>query len=271
MRSPYFLILLGLILSLSVNAQNPRAKSAAGMALGISAPEQIESFMYVVPGVGSSARDLLEQQSLKPYMMPVRKTGFRGNDLDYLAASCLEYYVNLGRNYKINLSPDFINLSLAGSGKSNNSKEVLSFLAEEGTVNAAIVPYDANQLTGAVFSTQKFDVVNYLHVFSNLTRDRQRVFEAKKALMKGNPIIVEFATDGKLKAQVGTRYIDRIGNGTTTEYLVLVGYNENEEAFELMSTWGTAWGDNGYIWIKYDDFGKLAQNGYVLIPNETYP
>lgn len=271
MRSPLLLFLLCLILSLHVNAQNPRAKSAAGMSLGISAPDQVESFMYVVPGVGSSARDLLEQQSLKPYMMPVRKTGFRGNDLAYAAASCLEYYVNLGRNYKINLSPDFISLSLAGSGKVNNSKEVLDFMSEQGTVNAAIVPYDANQLTGAVFSTQKFDVVNYLHIFTNLTRDRQRVFEAKKALMKGNPILVEFATDGKMKSQVGTRHMDRVGNGTTVDYLVVVGYNENEEAFEVMSTWGTNWGANGYIWIKYDDFGKLAQNGYVLIPNETYP
>lgn len=271
MRSPYFLLLLCLIFSLPLIAQNPRAKSAAGMTLGLSAPDQIENFMFVVPGVGSSARDLLEQQSLKPYMMPVRKTGFRGNDLAYAAAYCLEYYVNLGRNYKINLSPDFINLSLAGSGKSNTTKEVLGFLAEQGTVNAAIVPYDAGELTGAAFSTPKFDVVNYLHVFSNLTRDRQRVFEAKKALMKGNPVLVEFTTDGKMKSQVSTRHLSGVNQGTTTDYLIVVGYNENEEAFELMSTWGTNWGINGYIWIKYDDFGKLANNGYVLIPNETYP
>jgi C1A family cysteine protease len=271
MRSPYFLLLLCLVFSLDVNAQNPRVKSAAGMTLGLSAPDQIENFMYVVPGVGSSARDLLEQQSLKPYMMPVRKTGFRGNDLAYVAAYCLEYYVNLGRNYKINLSPDFISLSLAGSGKTNSSKDVLGFLAEQGTVNAAIVPYDAGELTGAVFSTQKFDVVNYLHVFSDLTRDRQRVFEAKKALMKGNPVLVEFATDGKMKGQVGTRHLKDVNSGTNPDFLIIVGYNENEEAFELMSTWGTNWGINGYIWIKYDDFGKLATNGYVLIPNETYP
>lgn len=271
MRSPYFLLLFFLFGLSTVQAQPSRAKSAAGVALGISAPEQIESFMYVVPGVGSSARDLLEQQSLKPYMMPVRKTGFRGNDLAYAAANCLEYYVNLGRNYKINLSPDFVSLSLAGSGKGNNSKEVLGFLAEQGTVNAAIVPYDAGELTGAVFSTQKFDVVNYLHIFSNLTRDRQRVFEAKKALMKGNPILVEFATDGNVKRQVGTRTLNGVKSGTNPDYLVVVGYNENEEAFELMSTWGTNWGVNGYIWVKYDDFGKLANNGFVLIPNETYP
>lgn len=246
-------------------------KSAAGMALGISAPEQIESFMYIVPGVGSSARDLLERQSLKPYMMPVRKTGFRGNDLSYATASCLEYYVNLGRNYKINLSPDFITLNLSGSGKSGNAKEVLAFLAEQGTVNAAIVPYDANELTGAVFSTPKYDVVNYLHIFTSLTRDRQRVFEAKKALMKGNPVLVELSTDGSLQNQIGTRYLKSVNAGTTVNSLLLVGYDENEEAFEIMSSWGSAWGNNGYILMKYDDFGKLAVNGYVLIPEEKYP
>lgn len=271
MRSSHFIFLLSLCFYFPLFAQNPTAKSASGMALGLSSPDQIENFMYLVPGIGSSARDLLEQQSLKPYMMPVRKTGFRGKDLAYSAASCLEYYVNLGRNYKINLSPDFISLSLAGSGKTNNSEEVLGFLAKEGTVNAAIVPYDATELTGAVFSTQKFDVVNYLHVFSDLTRDRQRNFEAKKALMKGNPVLVELNADTNIKSQIGTRFLDGVKTGGNTHYLVVVGYNENEEAFELMSTWGTTWGINGYIWIKYDDFGKLALNGYVLIPQETYP
>lgn len=271
MRSPLILLLFSVVISFSLSAQNPRMKSAAGMALGISAPEQIESFMYVVPGVGSSARDLLEQQSLKPYIMPVRKTGFRGTDLAYAAASCLEYYVNLGRNYKINLSPDFITLNLAGSGKSGNAEEILAFLAEQGTVNAAIVPYDAGELTGAVFSTPKYDVVNYLHIFTSLTRDRQRIFEAKKALMKGNPVLVEIGTDGALQDQVGTRYLKSVRPGTTKSSLLVVGYDENAEAFELMSTWGSAWGHNGYIYMKYEDFGKLAVNGYVLIPEENYP
>lgn len=271
MRSPLILLLVSVVCSLSLSAQTPRMKSAAGMTLGISAPEQIESFMYLVPGVGSSARDLLEQQSLKPYMMPVRKTGFRGNDLAYAAASCLEYYVNLGRNYKINLSPDFISLNLVGSGKSGNAKEILGFLAEQGTVNAAIVPYDAGELTGAVFSTPKYDVVNYLHIFTSLTRDRQRVFEVKKALMKGNPVLVEIATDGSLQNQVGTRLLKGVNSGETTNALLVVGYDENEDTFELMSTWGSSWGHNGYIYMKYDDFGKLAVNGYVLIPEEKYP
>lgn len=271
MRSPLFILSICLLLSLNLQAQRPQAKSAAGLTLGISAPEQIESFMYVVPGVGSSARDLLEQQSLRPYMMPVRKTGYRGSDVAYTAAYCLEYYVNLGRNYKINLSPDFITLSLAGSGKSTSSREVLAFLSETGTVNAAIVPYDATELTGAAFSTPKFDMVNYLHIFSELTRDRQRVFEAKKALMKGNPILVEFSVDSDLKGQVGSRYLQGAKAGSKVYPLVVVGYNENDEAFELMSAWGTNWGTNGYIWIKYDDFGQLATNGFVLIPKESYP
>ncbi|MCB0631678.1 MAG: C1 family peptidase [Saprospiraceae bacterium] len=271
MRSPLIILYVSVVFSLSLSAQNPRMKSAEGMALGISAPEQIENFMYVVPGVGSSARDLLEQQSLKPYLMPVRKTGFRGNDLAYAAASCLEYYVNLGRNYKINLSPDFITLNLPGNGKNSSAKEVLGLLAEQGTVNAAIVPYDAGELTGAVFSTPKYDVVNYLHIFTSLTRDRQRVFEAKKALMKGNPVLVEIATDGSLQNQVGTRYLKSVPSGSTMNSLLVVGYDENEEAFELMSTWGSAWGNNGYVFMKYDDFGKLAVNGYVLLPEEKYP
>ena len=68
--------------------------------------------MPTIEGVGGSARELLQQQSVKAYMMPVRKVGARGTELSYMLASCLEYYVNLDKNYKLNLSPDYITLSI---------------------------------------------------------------------------------------------------------------------------------------------------------------
>ena len=52
--------------------------------------------------------------------------------------------------------------------------------------------------------------------------------------------------------------------------MILVGYDENQQAFEVMSVWCKVWGNNGYLWMSYDDFGKLAQDAYVMIPNEDY-
>ena len=53
-----------------------------------------------------------------------------------------------------------------------------------------------------------------------------------------------------------------------TQYVVVVGYDEDRAAFEILNFSGIEWGNGGYMWLKYTDFAKKAQNGYVLIPLE---
>lgn len=253
-----------------IQAQELLPKSARGLKLGITEESLIDHFMPYVPGAGSNARDLLEGQSLKPYMMPVRQVGVRGEPITYGISSLMEFYVNLGKNFKINLSPDYISLNLSGSGKTISFPETLNFLAQEGTVNAAIVTYDAREIPGAVMATQKYKIVNYLHIFRDLTKDRQRVFETKKALQRGNPVLVEIQAGEHIKSFTGAKYWTPDGQTDQSYPLIVVGFNENEQAFEVMSCWGNQWGMGGYIWVKYDDFGKFARNGFVLIPEDRY-
>jgi hypothetical protein len=52
--------------------------------------------------------------------------------------------------------------------------------------------------------------------------------------------------------------------------MVVVGFDDGREAFEVMNSWGTGWGNDGFIWIKYRDFEKYVHYGYIFIPeNET--
>lgn len=48
--------------------------------------------------------------------------------------------------------------------------------------------------------------------------------------------------------------------------VVVVGYDNNKYggAFEILNSWGENWGDNGYIWIRYNDFKKYFIGGYAL-------
>jgi C1A family cysteine protease len=38
--------------------------------------------------------------------------------------------------------------------------------------------------------------------------------------------------------------------------LIVIGYDDNKHggSFRILNSWGTDWGDNGKIWIRYDDF-----------------
>ncbi|MCB0598701.1 MAG: hypothetical protein KDD28_31800, partial [Phaeodactylibacter sp.] len=64
------------------SAQDDKVQlKAQESSFGTSDLELIDRLMYTVPGIGRDPRDILERQSIKPYMMPVRKIGPRGSEL----------------------------------------------------------------------------------------------------------------------------------------------------------------------------------------------
>lgn len=36
--------------------------------------------------------------------------------------------------------------------------------------------------------------------------------------------------------------------------MTLCGYDDSKSAFRIVNSWGTGWGDNGYLWVDYDYF-----------------
>ena len=253
-----------------VRAQTPAQtygspKSNTTALIGVADVQQLDALMYYIPGVGTPARQELERQNIKSYMMPIRQAPRRDEEWAYALAGVLEFYQNLNSNYKDNLSPDFLTLSLAAQGKRPTMEDGLRFLVQSGTVSAAIVPYGSATIPTAVYSVPKYSPANFGYLFRPETRPRNRVFETRKALSRGNPVIVELSTDATFTALTSPVYSTQ----TPTDekhYLTVIGYDATTETFELRGIMGRHWGDGGYVQISYDDFGRLARTGYVLIP-----
>lgn len=249
--------------SFSLLKAQPQTKSI----LGVMDMEMIERLMPMVPGVSLLESGNVEEQNIKPYLMPVRRVENNGSEESYLLASCLEYYVNLNKNYKVNLSPDYISLNLRNQGKKVDFRTAFQQMAETGTVSAAIMPYGSSQLTAAVYATQKFNILNYLILYRDMTRERQKIFELKKALIRGNPVIVELLAEASLPRANGMSQVSLSNKGQESYALMVVGFDETKKAFELMSPWGSQWGKAGYLWISYDDLSRQSTAAYVMVPN----
>ena len=253
------------------NAQTdtlPADFTVKGMAIGISAPELIDQMMVVMPGLGSNAKAMMNQQSVKSYLMPPRQAGQRGTVMSYLLSTCMEFYSNFRKNYKVNLSPDFVALSLEREGKPD-LKNALRFLVTDGTVSADIMPYDSPSIPRSVGATDKYKIDNYLQIFRETFRDNQKVFETQKALMRGNPVIVELQVPPGFEKISKTRFWTSTGSNSGEPKVLpflVVSYNLELESFEVLSAWGQEWGSDGYLWIDFDDFGEIAQNGFVMVP-----
>lgn len=248
--------------------QDINLRSTQAAAFGVQDQRLIDMMMPFVKGVGRSVTSLdnLREQSVKPFMMPVREIEQVGTEMSYTLAACLEFYYNQDNNYKINLSPDFITLNLLGQNRGLQFKDAFQFLSQNGTVDSAILPYGSQKLTNAVYNASKFRITNYLHIFTPLTKSLQKIFEIRKALVRGNPVIVEFNADPSLLQANGKDIWVPTGAPSQVYPMAVVSFNEDKRMIELMSPWGSDWGRAGYIWISYDHFGQLAQNGFVVLP-----
>ena len=235
--------------------------------LAISDAELIDVLMPIIPGVGSKSRNLLEEKSIKPYLMPPRKVGEKGALWAYTLVSGLEFYANFNNNFKDNLSPDYISLSTP----EKSLEEGLKFLAGNGTVSAAIMPYDSEGISPAVYATKKYKIRQYLKIFHSSNNKNEKIFETRKALMRGNPILVKIGVNQKFLEVSGIKYWHKVIKDPEMEVTMLVvGYNHDLEAFELMGNWGSEWADSGYIFMDYSDYGKLATEGIVIVPDRNF-
>ncbi|MEM6877510.1 MAG: hypothetical protein AAF544_03045 [Bacteroidota bacterium] len=264
MRIFFLIVTFSLISTFLFGQTDPRVRAEAA-PLGIENLQDIDQLMMVVEGVGASSREDLQRQNIKAYMMPVREATDARLEWAYVLASALEYYTNINQNYKDNLSPDIIALSLAAQGNAPNMEAGLGFLRDVGTVSSAIVPYGSQTIPPAVYSVPRRKIANFGYLFRSTTRARNRVFETRKALSRGNPVIVELATGSDFNGLRSANY-SAPASATESHHLVVVGFDETAREFEMLAAKGRGWGDKGYIRIGYDDFGRLANGGYVLFP-----
>ena len=89
----------------------------------------------------------------------------------------------------------------------------------------------------------------------------------KYYLNKKMPIIVGV----EMYQSIVKNLVSNVWTGVIDDYpgghaMCVVGYDDNKYggAFEIMNSWGKAYGDSGFIWFRYIDFAKIADAAYAL-------
>lgn len=105
--------------------------------------------------------------------------------------------------------------------------------------------------------------------FDNLASD-SKVKMTKKALSQGKPVIIGMGVTNSFMNLHGQEVWiprERFQNDLSGHAMCVIGYDDNKfgGAFEIMNSWGTDWGNQGFIWIKYRDYAEFVRQGIELM------
>ncbi len=112
-------------------------------------------------------------------------------------------------------------------------------------------------------------IKDYLRLFDTDDDTERKVYKTKLSLVQNKPVIIgmeilhnflDIATDDKYwHAGLGDTSSTQSGHA-----MVVVGFDDGRQAFELMNSWGPYWANKGFIWVRYKDFGKYCKYGFQM-------
>jgi hypothetical protein len=163
-----------------------------------------------------------------------------------------------------------------------NISWALDFMKKEGVVKMPDFEKNADfrgkttfsQLKLALFgNSRRYPIGDYVRLYQSgrgSTGDGERTRMVKKSLAEGKPVIIGmncpdsfFSAKGAWQPQENPRY--NYGGHA----MCVVGYDDEKYggAFEIQNSWGTEWGNGGYIWIPYTVFEQFVSEAYEMIEN----
>ncbi|OWY21759.1 hypothetical protein C7N43_06490 [Sphingobacteriales bacterium UPWRP_1] len=150
--------------------------------------------------------------------------------------------------------------------------DALSIMKRIGNVKMNDYPFDENcQFTPTgdqIRDAIRFRIKDYQRL-SFVKDDNTKVGKVRHSLANDLPVIVGmqiFENFKELKHENNTWNPNRGEKGQPSIHAMLVvGYDDQNQTFELMNSWGTEWANEGFIYVKYDDFNKYVKEAYQVI------
>ena len=115
-------------------------------------------------------------------------------------------------------------------------------------------------------------IQNYARVFGLDDNEDYKIRSIKKALAEGNPVVIGMLVGRSFilcKTALWTPESSDALYQQGGHAMCVIGYDDNKYggAVEIMNSWGTNWGNEGFIWVKYSDFAAATKYAFELIDN----
>ncbi len=115
---------------------------------------------------------------------------------------------------------------------------------------------------------RSYKITDFAKIFSLFDSKDYKIKAVKKSLSENNPVIIGMNLPKSFYKAKGAWVPTESSNLTYGGHaMCVIGYDDNKYggAFEIMNSWGTNWGNEGFIWVKYNDFHNFVKYAYEMI------
>lgn len=150
-------------------------------------------------------------------------------------------------------------------------EETISFLQSKGTCLASTFnnhePIGKKPDSLAILEAKEFSLGEMKEVFVPDSSMSWHIRLFKRFLKDSIPIVVGLRLPAVFSpSNKRFEYDPEIPQDTAAHAMCLIGYDEQDSTFELMNSWGTNWGDSGFVSMRYKDMIRLLCCAYRLPP-----
>lgn len=238
--------------------------------------------------------------SLKAFVPPVGDQGKQGSCVGWAtayAARTLLKAKELGIEDRSNLrqivlSPSYVFNQIAHADCDGSYvSSALTLIRDQGVAPLSEFGYNVNSCSARPSASLREKAsASRIKGFTRLWGEsaRNKHVAARRAIANGNPVVVGMAVGQSFQSHTGSGVwrpsqtdLDHLTNldrafesgGLGGHAMTVVGYDDTRDggAFEIINSWGTDWGNDGFFWISYAMFNDITFEGYEILPFDPPP
>ncbi|MFO7566720.1 MAG: C1 family peptidase [Enhygromyxa sp.] len=207
--------------------------------------------------------------SWTPQLAPIRNQGACGSCWAFAAVSTLEASNAIINGAQADLAEQHA-LSCSGGGTCTGGwyEPVFNWLGggKDGLRTESQVPYTASNASCKVGGKTPYTVEAWGWVDPYAIQPA--VSDIKASMCKYGPLTVAVAATPAFIAYSGGTF-DEKSNVTINHAVTLVGWDDSRNAWLLRNSWGTNWGEDGYMWIDYKSNSVGAYAAWAMVEEDA--
>lgn len=280
MRDKVALIGIGILLSVHAWAQPENFKFGMGIPEGPDA--EYDNLPIKAKLTNESYRAVDTKASLEKYAPTAKSQGQYGTCTAWAAGYCGRTILEAQRQgwesqSKIDehaFSPGFIYRVTTPKTSCNGAfvSECVKNIQTIGIPKLSDYDEDCPQtaIPKSVYKkAEPYKMTGYATLWNtaNPLTEKARVQALKKSIDEGNPVVIAMYVPNSFCYSKGPTWIKKStdiadgnqGHAHGRHAMCLIGYDDEQDggAFRVQNSWGPAWADNGFIWVKYEDAAEF--------------